>query len=558
MQEELPNTEIPQAVTNTTIFEAASLSKPVFAFIVLKMIEEGKFSVSGSSSESGLNRPLYEICAFGPPLLRQHAYYMMLTVQRILSHQAGLPNWFEPKKPEEYLTEPGTRFDYSGVAFCFLKEVVEYLSGTTFEVLAKQLFKQLEMNHSSFLAPDELTLQEPNFATGHDTNNIPDKGEHFPSEFGANPAASLHTTTEDYAKFLRACVTDPFIKEHMFKSQIQLAGKDSDANVPQRILEKIDWGIGIGLQTLAGNTIAFHWGDNITSRSFAAINLRTNQAAMCFTNSANGPSVFQQIVEPVVGSIYPVAEWLSHREGLPFQCSPTSTYTDILKSLGTPAGLLQEFDEETSTTPMIEHESVKTELPLDGLKRDLLKPDTVEHMPRAPENNIDVQDVVYDGKTFSKKSFFLNHDITAVTSTEESEILFKIASISKTMVAALVFKLQELGVLQVSDPITNFLSYANDNLEGVGIFPELAGITIEDLLRHTSGLQDYTQKFDDKQARHDLLRDDALRFTPQEKYSDKNHHYSNTNYLLIGKILDTLHRRLSDIDPTIQATQLPR
>jgi hypothetical protein len=92
-----------------------------------------------------------------------------------------------------------------------------------------------------------------------------------------------------------------------------------DAKVSEETLVQISWGIGMGLQTADnGNTIAFHWGDNETSRAFTAINLRTNEAVACFTNSANGPSVFQQIAEPVVGSLTPVSQWLSLREGLVF------------------------------------------------------------------------------------------------------------------------------------------------------------------------------------------------------------------------------------------------
>ena len=108
----------------------------------------------------------------------------------------------------------------------------------------------------------------------------------------------------------------------MFEPQLNLAGKDQkamDAEVSEETLRQISWGIGMGLQTTDnGDPIAFHWGDNETSRAFTAINLRTNEAVACFTNSANGPSVFQQIAEPVVGSLTPVSQWLSRREGLVF------------------------------------------------------------------------------------------------------------------------------------------------------------------------------------------------------------------------------------------------
>ncbi|CEG57864.1 serine hydrolase domain-containing protein [Legionella fallonii] len=115
-----------QPVTETTIFEAASLSKPVFAYIVLKMAERG---------ELDLDIPLYDqIGDFGPPekKIRNHDNYKKLTAGMILSHQAGLPNEFERSKPEtfDFVTEVGKQFNYSGEAYCFLQEVVEKIANS--------------------------------------------------------------------------------------------------------------------------------------------------------------------------------------------------------------------------------------------------------------------------------------------------------------------------------------------------------------------------------------------------------------------------------------------
>ncbi len=305
-----------QPIVKDTFFEAASLSKPVFAYIVLKMIERGEFSAPGESPESGLDRPLHEICDFGPPHLRNHPNYKKLTPRLLLSHQAGLPNWFKPEEPEKYVSTSGESFDYSGLAYCFLNEVIETKTGKKLEEIARKEFKneKLQMNNSTFLAPPEFR------AIGHYSSGLVDRREHFPSNHGANPAASLFTTSEDYAKFLRACAQDEFIRKYMFDPQVKLANKDKkaiDAGVSPEALNHLSWGMGMGLQTAEdGSTIAFHWGDVETCRSFAAINLNTNQSVSCFTNSANGSRVFQQIAEPIVGSLGAIPEWLSRREKL--------------------------------------------------------------------------------------------------------------------------------------------------------------------------------------------------------------------------------------------------
>lgn len=75
-----------QDVTPGTVFEAASLSKPVFAYLVLKIVERG---------ELDLDTPLSQISnkGFGPPELQGTPQYLKLTARMILSHQTGLRNW---------------------------------------------------------------------------------------------------------------------------------------------------------------------------------------------------------------------------------------------------------------------------------------------------------------------------------------------------------------------------------------------------------------------------------------------------------------------------------
>lgn len=304
-------------VGESSVFEAASLTKPVFAYIVLKLAEQGLLN---------LDQPLYQICDFGPPteIMRQHPNYQQLTARMILSHQAGLPNWFQRKKPEtfDYIAKAGERFDYSGEAFCFLREVIEFISKESLETIAQKEFKKIGMVNSSFMQ-----IGEGNRAVGHHADGTPGKSNFF----GINPAASLHTTALDYVRFLRACMNDPYIKAQMFAKQVELSGKDvkaSEAGVSIEILEQLSWGLGIGLQKASdGGVIAFHWGDNETCRNFAALKLNvdgTYQTVACFANSANGSRVFRQVCEPIVGDLTAVANWLTLREHLEIN-QPTLT-----------------------------------------------------------------------------------------------------------------------------------------------------------------------------------------------------------------------------------------
>ena len=117
----------------------------------------------------------------------------------------------------------------------------------------------------------------------------------------------------------------------------------------------------------------------------------------------------------------------------------------------------------------------------------------------------------------------------------DPQALFKIGSIQKLYVASAVAKLVSAGRLSLDGTLADYL-------------PELAGrienaeqITVRMMVQHRSGIPNYTDdaEFDwftpqtDARSNLDLVLDDPADFKPDARYS-----YSNTNYLLLGMILD--------------------
>ncbi|MCC6153845.1 MAG: serine hydrolase [Candidatus Hydrogenedentes bacterium] len=82
------NAETRDAVSNETVFEAASLSKPVFAYLVMKLAEDGVID---------LDAPLYTIEK--PPADGPVELVEAITAKMILSHTTGFPNWHISSKP---------------------------------------------------------------------------------------------------------------------------------------------------------------------------------------------------------------------------------------------------------------------------------------------------------------------------------------------------------------------------------------------------------------------------------------------------------------------------
>src|SRR5262249_29626119 len=146
-------------VTDRTIFEAASLSKPVFAYAVLQLMNAGAVS---------LDEPLSR---FLPGHMAADDRASLITGRHVLSHTTRLPNWRSETRPLRTYFAPGERFSYSGEGFVYLQRVVEQIVGGALEgIMNRLVFAPLGMASSSFVWQDRF---EQDFAEPHDSGRVP-------------------------------------------------------------------------------------------------------------------------------------------------------------------------------------------------------------------------------------------------------------------------------------------------------------------------------------------------------------------------------------------------
>jgi CubicO group peptidase (beta-lactamase class C family) len=291
------STAIP--VDDNTIFEAASLSKPVFAYAVLQLVDAGVLS---------LDTPLSK---YIPDYVKDDPRAASITVRHVLSQASGLPNWRSKANPLRTYFQPGERFSYSGEGFLWLQQVVEAVTAESFNsVMARLVFDPLEMRRSSYVWRADF---EADYARPHDAQLAP-SDKRRPTR--PRSAATLHTTAADYARFLLAVLSGARLKPETAKQwldpQVWLRqhcieclsndGQDADQHVA--------WGLGWGLEPDAGSF--FHWGDNGQFKAFVAGSLADRSAVVVFTNGYNGMAIMPDVINQLMPGDYLAFIWLNY------------------------------------------------------------------------------------------------------------------------------------------------------------------------------------------------------------------------------------------------------
>jgi CubicO group peptidase (beta-lactamase class C family) len=261
-------------VDEHTLFEAASLSKPVFAYFVMKMVENGVLD---------LDTPLYKYLPC--PDIEQDDRYKLITARIVLNHTSGFPNW-RSNNPDGKLNitfTPGTKYSYSGEGYVYLAKVITHLTSRDLSNL-DSLFQQeismpLNLNHAHFGMSDYVAKH---LASGYDGNKTVSDRSWDRTLF--NPACGLHTEAMSYANFLIAIMQDKGLKKEsineMLKEQVQLP---DDAN-DRKFNGITEWSLGFGRKPSIYGINYMHGGNNSGYTSTFMFNKDNKFGYVFFTN----------------------------------------------------------------------------------------------------------------------------------------------------------------------------------------------------------------------------------------------------------------------------------
>ena len=292
----------------THVFQAASLSKVIFSYIVMQMVENG---------EIDLNTPLCQytdISRFeqaGDSINTARA--RKITAAMVLNHRTGLSNWAAGPSSDEWPTstitfsvEPDSCYGYSGEGMAFLQRAVEAIKGRSIDVIAKEMvFEPLGLEHTAYCWLDEYD----SLAVSGYKANFEDRGQGRHPR--SNVAYTLRTNAEDYAKFLTAIATkyyQPAVNGNVANGLTEEYWNlflTPNPEIAKRYWDEeracdstMYWCNGIGLEKNANQgNVYWHWGDNGSFKALFMYVPARGEFFIYFTNSIYGHEIVSDITK---------------------------------------------------------------------------------------------------------------------------------------------------------------------------------------------------------------------------------------------------------------------
>jgi CubicO group peptidase (beta-lactamase class C family) len=312
-----------------TVFYGASFSKAVFSVLVMRLVERGVIDLDRPLQEY-VDEPLWtnrgEAWHENLGDLRGDERYRKITARMCLTHTTGFPNWrwFEPDEKLRIRFDPGARYGYSGEGFTFLQVVLERLTGKRLEQLMREeIFGPFGMATSSYVWQPRF---ESDYAVGHRAN-----GTVYPKDKdnAARAASTLETTTEDYARFVRAVLRGEGLTraswKEIFSPQIRIrfrtqfgpgATEVTDANDAI----ELSYGLGWGLLRTPYGWGAFKEGHGDGFQHYSIVFPERGLGAVLMSNSDNAEGIFDMLLEAALADSYTPMEWEGYT---PYDQKPT-------------------------------------------------------------------------------------------------------------------------------------------------------------------------------------------------------------------------------------------
>jgi len=265
-----------QPATIETLYNVASLTKPVSAEVAMRLAAGGRISLDEPMSAYWVDPD----AADDPRSAR-------LTPRLVMSHRSGLPNWRPAGGGKlSFVNEPGETFGYSGEGFEWLARFIEAKTGEPFEDLAQSLvFEPSGMRETAYTRRPWI---EGSLAVPYDADlNVlaPQVADHY---FASD---DLISTPRDYARFVVGMLQKRGVTPDLYleREKLQTVRRTQTCLGDEPGCAAED-GFGLGWETflIGGRRFLMHTGMDDGTFTFVYLEPKTGTGLVMFTNSTNG------------------------------------------------------------------------------------------------------------------------------------------------------------------------------------------------------------------------------------------------------------------------------
>lgn len=293
-----------EPVTPGTLFQAASVGKPVVAVAALRYVESGDLELDRDVNQSLVSWQIPE---------NEFMAEEKVTLRRLLSHSAGVTvegfrgyalgeqvpslrqvlngEWPANSPPILVDAVPGTQYRYSGGGYMIVQQLLEDVAGEPFpDIMQNAVLEPWGMAASTFESPLPENLQGI-AASGHRADGSPIPGRwHIYPEMGSG--ASMWTTPSDLAHFAIGVMLSYVGRSEQVLSQ---------AMTIQMLTPQIEnRGLGPEVYDEGGDLFYFmHPGANDGFKSVLVAYPQRGQGVVIMTNGDNGDALWREILHSV-------------------------------------------------------------------------------------------------------------------------------------------------------------------------------------------------------------------------------------------------------------------
>ncbi|WP_447939671.1 serine hydrolase domain-containing protein [Pseudoxanthomonas mexicana] len=293
-----------------TVMYGASLTKTVFAYTVLQLVDEGKLDLDRPIGEY-FDKPLTDYPAedgYGPwPDLAGDPRWKTITARHLLTHSSGFANFafLEPDGKLRIHFTPGTRYAYSGEGLILLQYVLERGLGLDLGAeMQRRVFDRFGMPNTSM-------IWRPDFATNLADGWREDGTVEPHDERGrVRAAGSMDTTIADLAKFAAALIRgeglSPASAAAMAAAQLPITTPSQFPTLQDELppaQRRKDLGAGLGVVVFDGpQGRGFYKGGHNDSTGNTWVCVRQGQRCVVILgNDVRAERAFPRLVKFVLG-----------------------------------------------------------------------------------------------------------------------------------------------------------------------------------------------------------------------------------------------------------------